>query len=103
VAEPLYRKTSRFVTPKVGGSTPVEIALVRPMHAVFIKTIPNAAKVTFEGRFFGYTPTYVKVPAHTPVKIEVARAGFKPVVHSMTSKSVTDQVTLRLTREKRTR
>ncbi|MBA3455793.1 MAG: PEGA domain-containing protein [Deltaproteobacteria bacterium] len=98
VAQPRYRSATRMVTPTQAAPLPVDISLARPTHSVFITTVPNAAHVKVDGRSFGFTPTYVKVPAFTPVKVNIERPGFKPVVHTVTSKTAADRVTLRLRR-----
>jgi len=70
----------------------------RAIHAVLITTIPAGAHVTIDGRSFGYTPTYAKVLADTPLEVNLTRPGFAPVVHPFTSKTTRDRVTLRLRR-----
>jgi hypothetical protein len=78
-------------------------APVRPVgpitiHAVLIKTYPNGALVTVNGRSFGTTPTYAKVPAFVPVELRVTKAGYPTIVHKLTSKTTTDRVFLKLRR-----
>ncbi|MDQ3334512.1 MAG: PEGA domain-containing protein [Myxococcota bacterium] len=70
------------------------------IHAVLVKTYPNGALVTVNGRSFGTTPTYVKVPAFVPVELHITRAGFPKVVHKLTSKTTTDRVFLVLRRRR---
>jgi hypothetical protein len=71
------------------------------IHAVFVQTYPIGARVTVNGRSFGTTPTYAKVPANTPIELHVARAGYPPIVHAMTSKTATDRVFLDLRKKRR--
>ncbi|HEY5924328.1 MAG TPA: hypothetical protein VIV11_21775 [Kofleriaceae bacterium] len=75
-------------------------APVKParMHAVFVQSYPIAARVTVGGLYFGTTPTYIKIPAHTPVEVNIQRYGFKPVVRPLTSKRPTDRVFVKLQR-----
>jgi hypothetical protein len=81
-------------------AAPVQAAPSRPqpIHAVLIRTYPIAARVVVGGLYFGTTPTYVKVPANTPVDVQIARRGFKPVTYKLTSKKRTDRVFVRLQR-----
>lgn len=67
-----------------------------PMHAVLVRTQPIAARVTVGDRYFGTTPTYIKVPAHTPVEVRIERPGFAPVTVPLVSKTRTDRVFVRL-------
>ena len=69
------------------------------IHAVLIRTYPNAALVTVDGRSFGTTPTYVKIPGNTPVEVRITRAGFRPVTRVVTSKSRFEQVFVPLQRK----
>jgi hypothetical protein len=68
------------------------------IHAVLIKTYPIAAKVTVGKRSFGTTPTYIKIPANTPVTVHMERDGFKPVTYPLTSRRAGDRVFVRLER-----
>jgi hypothetical protein len=72
----------------------------QPIHAVLVRTWPIAATVKVGGRSFGSTPTYVKIPANTPVQLEIARPGFKPVTYPLISKTAIDRVFVRLERAK---
>lgn len=74
---------------------------VAKLHAVFVQTYPIGARVTVNGRSFGTTPTYAKIPANTPVELHVARAGYPAIVHAMTSKTATDRVFLDLRKRRR--
>jgi hypothetical protein len=78
--------------------TRTAVATRQPIHTVLVKSHPIAARVTVDGRFFGTTPTYVKVPANTEVEIELSRPGFKPVTYSLVSKKRTDRVVVWLQR-----
>jgi hypothetical protein len=80
---------------------PAPAVTTQPIHAVLVKTYPIAAKVTVAGRSFGTTPTYIKIPANTPVSVRMERAGFKPVTYPLTSKRPTDRVFVRLQRRGR--
>ena len=54
----------------------------RVVHAVLVKTYPIAAQVVVDGRSFGTTPTYVKVPAHVPVEVHITRpASSRSCIH----------------------
>jgi hypothetical protein len=68
----------------------------QPIHAVLVQTYPIAARVTVGNRFFGTTPTYVKIPANTPVDVRIERPGFTPVTYPLVSKARYDRVFLRL-------
>lgn len=68
------------------------------IHAVLVKSYPIAARVTVGDRYFGTTPTYIKIPANTPVEVRIERRGFKPVTHPLISKRRTDRVFVRLQR-----
>lgn len=70
----------------------------QPIHAVLVKSYPIAARVTVGDRYFGTTPTYIKIPANTPVEVRIERRGFKPVTYPMVSKRRTDRVFVRLQR-----
>ncbi len=72
------------------------LATKQPIYAVLIKTYPNAATVRVGGRSVGTTPTYIKIPANTPVEIQIAHAGFEPVTRIVTSKRSYDQVSVQL-------
>jgi hypothetical protein len=61
-----------------------------------IRTFPGAARVIVDDQSFGTTPTYVKIPANTPVDIEITRPGFKPVTRTVTSTRQYEQVVVRL-------
>jgi hypothetical protein len=78
-------------------------ATPQPVHAVLVRSWPIAATVRVGDRSFGSTPTYVKIPANTPVELVIARPGFKPVTYSLVSKTATDRVFVRLERARRTR
>jgi hypothetical protein len=71
------------------------------IHAVLIKTFPIAAKVTVGNRSFGTTPTYIKIPANTPVRVRMERPGFRVVNYPLTSRSPIDRVFVRLERRGR--
>jgi hypothetical protein len=70
----------------------------QPIHAVLVKTYPIAAKVTVGNRSFGTTPTYIKIPANTPIKVRMERPGFKPVVYPFVSKRPFGKVFVKLQR-----
>ena len=70
----------------------VEPTKPQPIHPVLIRSVPVAAKVTAGGTYFGTTPTYIKIPANTPVEVTVERPGFKPVKRTVTSKRRYEQV-----------
>jgi hypothetical protein len=93
------RATTETDAPPAARPRPVP----RKMHAVLIKTFPVGAVVTVDGRSFGTTPTYAKVPANTPVELHVRRAGYQPIVRKLTSKTPTDRVFLKLAPAKRRR
>ena len=82
-------------------SAPARVATT--MHAVMVKTYPTGALVTVNGTSFGTTPTFARVPAFTPVELHVTLAGYPPVVHTMTSNTITDRVFLDLRRSNTTR
>jgi hypothetical protein len=92
-------KTS--ATAAMEPAPPAPAVTTQPIHAVLVKTYPIAAKVTVAGRSFGTTPTYIKIPANTPVSVRMERAGFKPVTYPLTSKRPTDRVFVRLQRRGR--
>lgn len=73
-------------------------AVAAKIHAVLIRTYPNAAHVTVDGRSFGTTPTYVKIPANTPVEVHITRPGFRSVTRVVTSKRRFDNVFVPLQR-----
>ncbi len=77
---------------------PAVSAKRQPIHAVLVKTYPIAARVTVGDRYFGTTPTYIKIPANTPVEVHIERSGFKPVTYPLISKKRTDRVFVRLQR-----
>jgi hypothetical protein len=72
----------------------------RPIHSVLIKTYPIAAAVMIGDRSYGTTPTYIKVPANTPVQVRIARVGFKPVTRVVKSKQRFDEVFVPLQRNR---
>ncbi|HEX5062141.1 MAG TPA: PEGA domain-containing protein [Kofleriaceae bacterium] len=84
--------------PAIADPAPTLPTRPQPIHAVLVRTAPIAARVTVNGRSFGTTPTYVKIPANTPVELVIARPGFKPVKYPFTSKTATDRVFVRLER-----
>lgn len=65
-------------------------------HAVLVKTVPTAARVTLGDTFVGTTPTYVHVPANTPVELAIEHAGFKPVTYPLISDRPNQRVLVRL-------
>jgi hypothetical protein len=77
---------------------PVVAPKPQPLHAVFVQSYPIAAQVTVGGLSFGTTPTYIKIPANTPVELSIARAGFKPVKQELVSTHRFDRVFVRLQR-----
>jgi hypothetical protein len=88
-------------TATVERPPPAPIVPRQPIHAVLVKTYPIAATVTVAGRSFGTTPTYIKIPANTPVMVRMERPGFAPVAYPFTSKRSTDRVFVRLHRRGR--
>jgi hypothetical protein len=101
---PLATATVEVHTSATASMEPAPPAPVVPpqrIHAVLVKSYPIAARVTVAGRSFGTTPTYIKIPAHTPVKVRIERAGFKPVTYPLTSKRWNDRVFVRLHRRGR--
>ena len=101
IDEPVTTRAAVEPAPaQIGNAAVVETTpdVRQPIHAVLIKTYPIAAKVTVGGRYFGTTPTYVKIPANTPVQIKMERAGFKSVMYPLTSRKVGDRVFVRLQR-----
>jgi hypothetical protein len=71
------------------------------IHMVLVQSYPSAARVTYEGRSFGFTPTYVHVPGMTPVTIKIERAGWKPLAKEITSPRSGYRVVVRLERLRR--
>jgi hypothetical protein len=84
-ALPKFITTTQKVTAVADKNVPVEITLGRPQHTVLFKTYPPAAEVKFNGRSFGTTPTYVRIPGNTPVEIEITRPGYEKLMYKMTS------------------
>ncbi len=80
---------------------PPDPVVAMPIHAVYVQTSPIAARVTAGGRAFGTTPTYIKIPAFTPVELHIERPGFAPVTRMMTSKRKLERVFIRLKRSRR--
>src|SRR5439155_9042403 len=76
---------------------PTHMVLVEPpTHMVLVHSFPSAARVTYEGRSFGYTPTYAHVPGFTPVRLQIERKGWKPVTQTVTSPHPGSRLTVRL-------
>ncbi len=88
--EPLYERAQVEAPPASFEAVPT--------HAVLVKTVPTAARVTVGDTYVGLTPTYVKVPANTPVELAIERAGFKPVTYPLTSMRPNQRVLVRLQR-----
>ncbi len=86
--EPLYERAHVEAPPASAGDVPT--------HAVLVKTVPTAARVTLGDTYVGTTPTYVKVPANTPVELAIEHAGFKPVTYPLTCKRPNQRVLVRL-------
>ena len=63
---------------------------------VLVQSYPSAARVTYNGHFFGYTPTYVHVPGLTQVSIDIERNGWKPVTETFTSQHPGMRLTVQL-------
>jgi hypothetical protein len=101
--EPAITATADDVTVRgsehVEAAPPAPAASKQPIHAVLIKTYPNAAVVTVGDRSFGTTPTYIKIPGNTPVEVQIVRRGFKPVTRVVTSKRRYDQMFVQLQSE----
>jgi hypothetical protein len=83
-------------TEQTESAPPAPVASKQPVHAVLIKTYPNAAAVTVGDQSFGTTPTYIKIPGNTPVEVTIARPGYAPVTRVVTSKRRYDQVFVQL-------
>lgn len=83
-------------TEQTEAAPPAPIEVAQPIHAVLIRTYPGSARVVVGDQSFGTTPTYVKIPANTPVDIQITRPGFKPVTRTVTSTRRFDQVFVQL-------
>ena len=77
--------TSQKVTAVEGKDVPVTLTLGRPQHTILVKTYPAGAEVKVNGRSYGLSPTYVRVPGNTPTDIEISRAGYETLTHNVTS------------------
>ena len=91
--DPIYARA--FVEVAPAAATP------QRLHTVLVKTIPIAARVTVGERDFGRTPTFVEVPANTPVELEISRPGFRSVTYPLLSKRPNGRVLVRLQRATR--
>lgn len=101
IAAPIASAELSFQTrATVDEPPPAPPAPPQPTHAVLVKTYPIAARVTVGDRYFGTTPTYIKIPANTPVEVHIERPGFAPVTYPFVSKTRTDRVFVRLQKRK---
>tara|TARA_R110002073_G_scaffold142117_5_gene293843 strand:+ start:49305 stop:51452 length:2148 start_codon:yes stop_codon:yes gene_type:complete len=56
----------------------------RDMVTLRVTSMPRKAWVTIDGKGIGKTPIRRVVPAHEDVEVRVSRAGFKPVIQTLT-------------------
>jgi len=77
----------------------IDVILARPIYMVLVRSYPSGAKVSINDRFAGFAPTYVRVPAFTPVDLEVSKVGFRAATKRITIESLPQQpIIVRLAR-----
>jgi hypothetical protein len=75
------------------------VILARPIYMVLVRSYPSGARVSINDQFAGFAPTYVRIPAFTPVDLDVYKLGFRAASKRITIESLPQQpVVVRLVR-----
>lgn len=99
IAHPRYAPVERIVMPKpTDAGAPVDITLMRPTHNLFVETQPAGATVSIDGHRAGTSPTMVKVMGFTTLTLTIEKAGWKPAIKKLYSKSPVDRMSVKLGR-----
>jgi hypothetical protein len=96
ISHPRYATITRVVTPVLDKPTALEVAMVRPKHALTIVTTPPGATISIEGRRAGTSPTVVQIMGYSGVKVTLEKPGFKTVTQRIYSKSPKDRLSVRM-------
>ena len=95
IAHPRYAPATRLVT-ATPDAAPVDVALARPTHDLYVETQPSGAIVEIDGHRAGTTPTLVKIMGFTSLSLKVEKFGFKATSQKIYSKTPHDRVSIRL-------
>ena len=95
IAHPRYAPATRLVT-ATPDAAPIDIALARPTHDLYVETSPSGAIVSIDGHRAGTSPTLVKIMGFTALTLRIEKFGFAPTTQRIYSKSPRDRVNIRL-------
>jgi hypothetical protein len=95
IAHPRYAPATRVVT-ATPDPAPVDVALARPTHDLYVETTPPGAIVSIDGHRAGTSPTLVKVMGFTTLTLHIEKFGFAAKTEKIYSKTPHDRVAIRL-------
>lgn len=79
-----YANYETTVMPTAGEPFAVEHVMKREMVMLEVRSVPNKAWISIDGKGAGKTPKRKKVPAHEPVTVKVSKKGFKVETQEIT-------------------
>ncbi len=75
---------------------PIDVALARPIHTVWIATRPAGAQIVIDGHAVGQTPTALNVLGYVPVALELRKPGYRAAMREIYSIVPRDAVVIPL-------
>ncbi|MEJ7601770.1 MAG: PEGA domain-containing protein [Kofleriaceae bacterium] len=97
VRSPRWATSSKWV--EVADDTTVEVSLMRPKHALTVRSMPNGALIMLDGKRVGVTPAKIEVFGWTYVSLGADKIGFVPARKKYKSIRVKDELTFRLVKQ----
>ena len=97
VRSPRWHTSSKWV--EVEADTTVDVSLMRPRHALTVRSQPAGGTIVLDGKRVGITPATIEVFGWTYVSIGVEKIGFSPARRKHKSTRVRDELTFRLAKQ----
>jgi len=97
VSHPTHRPLTALTALQPGSPEVLEVTLSRPIHAVWVTTVPEGATIYIDGQPVGETPRRLNVIGHVPLALELRKPGYRSVTEHVLSTVERDRLAVRLT------
>jgi hypothetical protein len=98
IAHARYQTVTRSIALAADKPEQLDIALLRPVHAVTVTSQPPGAELSIDGRRAGTTPTVIQMMGFATVKLTFTKPGFQTITTKVYSKTPQDRVSVKLTK-----